>query len=137
MTTAPLAGQAPALAAVAVGGALGALGRHGLGLALPHPTGSFPWATFAVNVTGCLLIGVLVVLVTEWREAHPLARPLLGTGVLGGYTTFSTYAVDAHQMLGAGRLVAAGAYVVGTLVAALAATWLGLRLTRLAVGLPR
>lgn len=80
---------------------------------------------------------MLVVLVTERREAHPLVRPLLGTGVLGGYTTFSTYAVDAHQVLGAGRLVAAGAYVVGTLVAALVATWVGLRLTRLAVGLPR
>ncbi|MBW0115206.1 fluoride efflux transporter CrcB [Pseudonocardia abyssalis] len=137
MTTAPLAGQAPALAAVAVGGAAGALGRHGLGLAFPHPAGGFPWATFAINVTGCLLLGVLIVLVTERRAAHPLVRPLLGTGVLGGYTTFSTYAVDAHQMVAAGRVLGAAAYVVGTLAAALAATWLGIRLTRLASGLPR
>lgn len=132
VTTAPLAGQAPALAAVSAGGAAGALARYVLGLAFPHATGEFPWATFAVNVTGCLLIGALVVLVTEWRQAHPLVRPLLGTGVLGGYTTFSTYAVDAHQMLGAGRPAAAAAYVVGTLGAALAATWLGLALARLA-----
>lgn len=132
MIAAPLHGQAPALAAVAVGGAAGALGRYGLGLAFPHAAGTFPWATFVINVTGCLLIGALIVLVTEWREAHPLVRPLLGTGVLGGYTTFSTYAVDAHQLLGAGRVAAAGAYVAGTLVAALAATWLGLTLTRLA-----
>ena len=137
MTTAPLAGQAPALAAVAVGGAAGALGRYGLGLALPHASGTLPWATSAVNVTGCLLIGVLIVLVTEWRHPHPLVRPLLGTGVLGGYTTFSTYAVDAHQMLGAGRITAAAAYVVGTLVTAVAATWLGMRLARAATGLPR
>lgn len=137
MTTAPLAGQAPVLAAVAVGGAAGALGRYGLGLALPHASGAFPWATFAVNVTGCLLIGVLIVLVTEWRTAPALVRPLLGTGVLGGYTTFSTYAVDAHEMLGAGRVAAAAAYVVGTLVAAIVATWLGMWLARTATGLPR
>lgn len=137
MTTAPLAGQAPALAAVAAGGAAGALARYGLGLALPHPDGAFPWATFTVNVTGCLLIGVLIVLVTEWRPGHPLARPLLGSGVLGGYTTFSTYAVDAHVLLGAGRLGAAAGYVVGTLVAALVATWLGMRLARAVTGLPR
>jgi CrcB protein len=137
MIAAPLAGQAPALAAVAAGGAAGALGRYGLGLAFPHGTGTFPWATFTINVTGCLLIGALIVLVTEWRAAHPIVRPLLGTGVLGGYTTFSTYAVDAHQMLGAGRISAAAAYVVGTLVAAVTATWLGMRLARTATGLPR
>lgn len=135
MTTAPLAGQTPALAAVAVGGAAGALGRYGLGTALPHAT--FPWATFAVNVSGCLLIGVLIVLVTEWRPAPVLLRPLLGTGVLGGYTTFSTYAVDAHQLLGAGRIATAVAYLVGTLVSALIATWSGMWLARTTTGLPR
>lgn len=133
MTTGPLAGQAPALAAVAVGGAAGALARYSLGIAFPHAVGAFPWTTFGVNVSGCLLIGVLVVLVTEWREAHPLVRPALGTGVLGGYTTFSTYAVDAHQMAAAGRIAPAAAYVVGTLVASVAATWLGMRLARAAV----
>lgn len=137
MTTAPLAGQAPVLVAVSVGGAVGALARHGLGLALPHAPGAPPWATFAVNVSGCLLIGVLIVLVTEWRPVHPLVRPTLGTGVLGGYTTFSTYAVDAHLMVAAGRPVAAAAYVAGTLVAALAATWLGIRLARAATGSSR
>jgi len=137
MTTAPLAGQAPALAAVSVGGAVGALARYGLGLVFPHDVGTLPWATFAINVSGCLLIGALVVLVTRWRAAHPLARPLLGTGVLGGYTTFSTYSVDAHQMLAAGRIGAAAAYVTGTLVAAVAATWLGMGLARAATGAPR
>lgn len=137
MTTAPLAGQAPALVAVSVGGAVGALGRYGLGLALPHDAGAFPGATFAINVSGCLLIGALIVLVTEWRPVHPLVRPLLGTGVLGGYTTFSTYAVDAHLMAAAARYATAAAYVVGTLLAAVAATWVGMRLARAATGPPR
>lgn len=119
----PLTGQGPALGAVAAGGALGALARHGAGVALPSP-----WATFAINVVGCLLIGVLLVLVVEWRPAPPLVRPFLGTGVLGGFTTFSTYAVDVHLLLD--RPVVAAAYLVGTLLSALAATWLGVRVTR-------
>ncbi|MDN5748565.1 MAG: fluoride efflux transporter CrcB [Pseudonocardia sp.] len=126
----PLAGQGPALAAVAVGGAVGALARHAVGVAAPHRPGTFPWAVFGVNVTGCLLIGVLIVAVTEGRRVPALARPFLGTGVLGGYTTFSTYAVDGLTLLGTGDVATAAAYVVGTLVAAVAATWLGLRLAR-------
>jgi CrcB protein len=125
MTPHPLAGQGGALVAVSAGGALGALARYGIGL-----FGTVPWATFAVNVTGCLLIGALIVAVTEGPGAHPLARPFLGTGFLGGYTTFSTYAVDVHVVLGTGRVPEAVAYLVGTLVAALAATWLGARLAR-------
>ncbi len=121
----PLTGQGPALAAVAAGGAVGSLARYGIGLGLPSP-----WSTLAINVTGCLLIGVLLVALTERRSAHPLLRPFLATGVLGGYTTFSTYTVDVHLLLGAGRFVEAVAYLVGTLVAALAATWFGVRITR-------
>ena len=122
--------RAPALAAVAAGGALGALARYGAGLAVPQQSGTFPLATFLVNVVGCLLIGVLVVVLTERTGAHPLARPFLITGVLGGFTTFSTYAVDAELLLAAGRPATAGAYLAGTLAAALAATWLGMRLAR-------
>lgn len=121
----PLAGQRGALVAVSAGGAIGALTRYGIGVAVPAP-----WATFGINMTGCLLVGALVVAVTEWRPAHPLVRPLLGTGFLGGFTTFSTYAVDVHQLLGGGNVATAAAYLVGTLVAALAATWLGIRLAR-------
>ena len=81
------------LAAVAVGGSAGSAARYEVALLLPHDAGTgVPWATLAVNAVGCLLIGVLIVLV-EGR--HPLLRPLLGVGVLGGFTTFSTYAVDA------------------------------------------
>src|ERR687886_614869 len=61
-----------------------------------------PWAILSTNVSGCLLIGVLMVLVTEVWTTHRLLRPFLGTGVLGGYTTFSTYAVDAQHLIAAG-----------------------------------
>ncbi|WP_232661773.1 fluoride efflux transporter FluC [Pseudonocardia sp. TRM90224] len=112
-------GQWRVFAAVAAGGATGALARYGVGLSLP-----WPMATFAINVAGCFLIGVVIVLL---GERHPLARPFLTTGVLGGFTTFSTYSVDAQQLLLAGRYVEAGGYVAGTLLAAVLATWLGIR----------
>ncbi|MDT7668391.1 MAG: fluoride exporter, partial [Pseudonocardiales bacterium] len=95
----PLAGQGPAFGAVAAGGALGALARYGLALAIPPVPGHFPLATFLTNVIGGLLIGVLIVVLTELTTAHPLARPFLVTGILGGFTTFSTYAVDVEHLL--------------------------------------
>jgi len=123
-------GQGPAYAAVAVGGAAGALARYGLALALPPVPGQFPLATFLTNVIGGLLIGVLIVLLTETFTAHPLLRPLLVTGVLGGFTTFSTYAVDVQHLLAAHAIGVALGYLFGTLVSALAATWGGILLTR-------
>lgn len=126
----PLDGQGPAFAVIAAGGAIGALARYGVGLALPRGPGSFPLGTFLINVVGCLLIGALVVVVTEWRQAHPLVRPFVVTGFLGGFTTFSTYAVDSEQLLSAGRIGTAVVNVVGTLAAAVLATWLGIRLAR-------
>jgi CrcB protein len=116
--------------AVAAGGALGALARYGLLLAWPPEPGAFPWGTFAVNVSGCLAIGVLMVLVTEVRPVHPLVRPFLGTGVLGGFTTFSAYAEEVHSLLRPEWMVVAAAYLAGTVVAALAATAAGMWLAR-------
>jgi len=113
-----------------VGGAAGALARYGLALALPPAPGHFPLATFLTNVIGGLLIGVLIVLLTETITAHPLLRPLLVTGVLGGFTTFSTYAVDVQHLLAAHAVGVALGYLFGTLVSALAATWVGILLTR-------
>jgi fluoride exporter len=118
------------LAAVSAGGTLGALARYAATVAWPHAPGGFPWATFAVNVSGCLLIGVLMVLVTEVWTTHELVRPFLGTGVLGGYTTFSTYSVDGQQLLAAGSAGTALPYLAGTLVTALVAVAAGLGLTR-------
>jgi CrcB protein len=123
----------PALAAISVGGALGALARYGLAVAFPHRPGEFPWTTFGVNVAGCLLIGVLMVLVTEvWRSGR-LPRLFLGVGVLGGFTTFSTYVVEAWQGVRAGAGPSAFGYLAGTLVAALVAVSAGTALTRWAI----
>ncbi|RGC67614.1 camphor resistance protein CrcB [Micromonospora sp. MW-13] len=115
---------AAALAVIAAGGVLGALARAGLQAAFPHRPTGFPWATFTVNVTGCLLIGALMAVVTAGRT-RPLTRPFLGVGVLGGFTTFSTYAVDVRLAVAAGAAGTALAYLLATLVAALVAVWLG------------
>jgi CrcB protein len=119
------------LSVVSAGGALGSLARYGVGYALPARPAGFPWATFTVNVTGCLLIGALVVLVTEAWGGHRLVRPFLGVGVLGGYTTFSTYVVDFQRLVDHGAAGAALAYLAGTLLTALLAVYTGARITRL------
>ncbi|MEU1460572.1 CrcB family protein [Streptomyces sp. NPDC005727] len=115
--------QAPVVAVVAAGGALGATARYALTLAWPTPPGGFPWATFWTNVTGCAVIGVFMVLITDVWAAHRLVRPFFGTGVLGGYTTFSTYAVDIQKLADGGHPRTALAYLAVTLLAALAAVW--------------
>jgi CrcB protein len=118
------------IAVIALGGALGACARYGVGLALPHPPDGWPWSTLLINASGCLLIGVLMVLIVEVWVGHRLIRPFLGVGVLGGYTTFSTYAVDAQQLIEAGRPGLALGYMAATVVAALVAVQLGVSLTR-------
>jgi len=123
------AGTSHVLAAVAAGGALGSAGRW-LASEVIAMAGGFPWPTFLVNVTGALLIGVLMVVVTDVVTDRPLLRPLLGVGFLGGWTTFSTYALEARDLLAAGEPVLAAAYVAGSVVAGPAAAWLGIAVTR-------
>ncbi|MER7461631.1 CrcB family protein [Streptomyces sp. NPDC097981] len=127
----------PVLAAIAAGGALGACARYGAGLLWPAGPGGFPWATFWTNVTGCALIGVLMVLISEGGRSapHPLLRPFAGVGVLGGFTTFSTYAVEFSRLLDAGEAGTALAYAGLTVAAAMGAVWAGAAATRLATGL--
>lgn len=86
------------LLTVALGGAIGSLGRYAVGTALPHPPGSFPWATLTVNVTGAFAMGLLVAYLVDRPGVHRLARPFVGVGVLGGWTTFSALAVDVVQV---------------------------------------
>jgi CrcB protein len=107
------------LAVVAVGGAAGALARWGLSEAFPDPVDGFPWTIFAINVAGCLVLAMLPAFAVVRR--HNLLPPLLGTGVLGGFTTLSTYAEQARALVHEDRLGLAGAYVVGTLAACLLA----------------
>jgi len=104
------------LTAVAVGGVLGSLGRYAVGSALPHPAGAWPWATFLVNLTGSLAIGILVGWIAVRPGSHPLLRPFVGVGVLGGWTTFSAFAVDVVQLTNHGRPLLALLYVVASVV---------------------
>ncbi len=127
----PAASQGRVLVAVAAGGALGAVARYGALVVWPVAGGGFPWAVFVVNVSGCALIGVLMVLTVErGRVTHPLVRPFLGVGVLGGFTTFSTYAADVSGLLVRQELLTAVAYLAATVVAALVAVWAGAVVTR-------
>lgn len=123
--------------AISSGGALGAIARYAVGAAWPHAPGTFPWSTFAINVTGCLLIGVLMAVLTEVAgHPHRLARPFLGIGVLGGFTTFSTYTVEAQRLIADGHTLSALAYLFGTVAAALVAVQIGVVAARLLHRLP-
>ncbi len=89
----------------------------------------FPWATLAANVTGCLLLGVLMVLLLDvWRPGRYL-RPFLAVGVLGGFTTFSAYTAETLALLQEGRVPVALAYVFGSVLSGLLATWAGIAVT--------
>jgi CrcB protein len=125
------------LVVIALGGGLGAVARYGVGRLLPTGPGQFPWATFAINVLGCFLIGVLMVLISEVWAAHRLLRPFLGVGVLGGFTTFSTYAVEVRELLRPGSVATAFGYLVATPVCALLAVLAAVALTRWTTGVGR
>lgn len=126
-------GIGPILVAVSAGGVLGALARYALGAALPHTPGAFPTGTLLANLVGCFLIGALMVLVNEIWHDRRLLRPFLGVGLLGGFTTFSTYAVDVFTGIGAGAYPTVAAYLVGTVVGALLAVLASTALTRFAL----
>ena len=121
--------DAAVLLSVALGGGLGSLARYGMAAALP-PGSGFPWSTFFVNTVGCLLIGAVVVLSTErWRPLS-LARPFLGAGVLGGFTTYSTVMLELRTLGARGQWALAEVYGAGTLVTGLLCVWAGVAVTR-------
>jgi CrcB protein len=106
------------LLAVAAGGAVGAVLRHLLVVAEPDDDG-FPWTTFTINVVGAFLLALLPA--PQWVRRHHLLPPLLGTGVLGGFTTLSAYAEQTRALVEDDAVATAGLYVVGTIAACLAA----------------
>lgn len=116
------------IASVALGGAAGALLRFGLTTAFPDRSGSFPWTILAVNVVGCFLLALLPALSAVRRR--PLLTPLLGPGVLGGFTTLSAYSEQARALVAGGHDLLAASYVVGTLAACLLAVAAAARLVR-------
>lgn len=113
------------LGAIAAGGVLGAEARYGLTLAFPDADSAFPATTFAVNVVGSFAIGALMVGVRRWGARRPLLQPFAGVGVLGGFTTFSAYAVGVEHLLAGGDPAPALAYLVLTPVTAVAAALVG------------
>lgn len=127
------ASQWPVVLAVSVGGGVGAVARYGASVAWPTRADAFPWTTLTVNATGGAAIGVFLVLVTEVWAAHRLLRPFVSTGVLGGFTTFSTYAVDVQRLVDDGHAGMALIYLTATVVAALVAVWLAATATRMLV----
>jgi CrcB protein len=118
------------LAAIFVGGAVGALARVGLELAFPAPAGSWPWATFAINVTGCFLLGYFATRLQERLPPSTYRRPLLGTGLCGTYTTFSTMQVEILKMLDHDRTGLAVAYAAVSIIAGFLAIVLATALVR-------
>lgn len=115
----------PFLLQIALGGALGALARVGVTTLLTRVLGTgFPWGTAVVNVAGSFLMGAVLVLVFRNEEMARHA-PLIGPGFLGGFTTFSAFALDALVLAERGKVLAAGGYVLGSVALSLGAVALG------------
>jgi CrcB protein len=113
------------LLVIGAGGALGSLARWAVNVVLPSAAGGFPWATWLENVSGGLVLGALMVLILDFWPPSRYLRPFVGVGVLGGYTTFSSYMLDAHRLLAEGHPATAVAYLFGTLLTGLVAVWAG------------
>ena len=115
------------LIVIGVGGALGTLARYELGVHLRTAGGyGFSYATFVANVAGAFLLGLLISLAARLWPSADYLRPALGTGVLGGFTTFSTYLVETDLRLAHGHAPLGLAYLLATLVCGLVAAYSGL-----------
>ena len=115
---------------VALGGALGSVARYGVTLLTLRAFGpAFPWGTLAVNVVGGLVMGLIAALITTRGGSNDL-RLFLMTGVLGGFTTFSAFSLDAVALWERGEVGLAGGYVVASVLLSIAALGLGLTLGR-------
>ena len=120
----------------ALGGALGALARWGISVALPSSPTGWPWATLLVNLTGCLLLGALFAVLAAHAPEASWPRSLLGVGVLGGYTTYSAFAFEVVRLAESGAWVLAGGYVVASVVGGVAAVAAGTLAAHAALGRP-
>lgn len=122
----PLFGlSAGTVAAIFLGGAIGTVARYLLEAHHAVPAGSFPWPTLFVNLSGSLAIGLLVPITEHVAPRAPLLRPLVIIGLLGGWTTYSTLAVDATLLAKGGDVVTCLAYLVTTVAGGLALVVLG------------
>lgn len=121
---------------VGVGGFIGSIARYKIGGLVLHLAAQqrFPYSTFAVNVLGCLVMGLLAGAAARYEVFGPGTRLLLFTGVLGGFTTFSAFGLEATQLMRRGEFWIAALYAGSSVVLGIAAVWVGIRLVGL---LPR
>lgn len=114
--------------AIAAGGAIGAVLRHGVnGL---FPAGGFPWGIFACNVAGSFAMGVLIALFAHGVEAPPPVKAFLTVGILGAFTTFSTFSLDAVLLWERGAWAQAGFYTLGSVMLAIGGLVAGMMIVR-------
>ncbi|MDR0808747.1 MAG: fluoride efflux transporter CrcB [Gemmobacter sp.] len=119
----------PTVLQVAIGGACGTLLRYGMNLAVPRLAGhGFPWHTLSINTIGSGVMGAVMVALAH--RGHQHLAPLLMTGVLGGFTTFSAFSMDTMLLAERGQTLAALSYVLASVVLSLAAFALVAQLTR-------
>jgi CrcB protein len=121
--------------AIALGGALGSVLRFALNEAISDRWGrAFPWGTLGVNVMGSFLIGLLVVLLVERWDVSPVVRLGLMVGLLGGFTTFSSFSLEVVNLLQNGAFLRALAYVLASVIVCVAAAAIGMGLARNLMG---
>ena len=123
-------GKALAYVLVAAGGALGALARAGVAGLLPRAADGWPWATLVVNLLGCLLLGGLLAVLAVRRPDAERLPVFLGAGVLGGFTTFSAFALEVTDLVAAGRPAAAAGYGAASVLGGVCAVAAGARTGR-------
>jgi len=123
------------LAAIALGGALGAPARYGLAQIIHVAPNTFPWATFWTNISGSLALGLILVLILERFPPTRYLRPFVATGFLGAYTTYSTFAVETDLLIKDGYASIGIVYAAASLVGGCFAVWVGILAAR-AVPLP-
>lgn len=117
---------------IALGGALGAVARYQVtAMVQARMPAGFPWGTFIVNVTGCLLMGLVMTLLSQRMTIHPSWRFLIPIGFIGAYTTFSAVEFETFQAVTEGAVLIGAANAIGSMVAGYAALWLGVVVARM------
>lgn len=128
-TAAVRRGRAENLLLIGLGGALGTALRFALETALPAPAGTWPWTTFWINITGAFVLAALLESLTVLGPDEGWLRRIrwgVGTGILGGFTTYSTFMVETARLDGSGGYLVAFGYVAATLVLGITAAWAGI-----------
>ena len=129
--------QTVIVVSLGLGGVFGAVSRYALSLALPTETDRFPWGTFLINISGSAVLGFILILLREQFPEGRLARPIIGTGFIGAYTTFSTFMVEAVLLIRDRHPLDAAFYLCASVVAGLAAVWMGMTAARVAIRVER